>query len=125
MKKGFTLIELLAVIIILAIIALIATPIVLDIVDDAKKSTAKTEAKMIVDAVNLNCALYDSKVQMGTLETNPCADGVSDTEIKGMVDSGNYTSATITYENSKVTAATIESNGFTVTYDGSEFTIAD
>lgn len=37
-ENGFTLIELLAVIIILAIIALIATPIVLNIIDDARKS---------------------------------------------------------------------------------------
>ena len=37
MRKGFTLIELLAVIVILAIIALIAVPIVLGIIDDAKK----------------------------------------------------------------------------------------
>ena len=36
MKKGFTLIELLAVIVILAIIALIATPIVLSIIDEKK-----------------------------------------------------------------------------------------
>ena len=33
-KKGFTLIELLAVIVILAIIALIATPIILGIIND-------------------------------------------------------------------------------------------
>ena len=36
-KNGFTLIELLAVIVILAIIALIATPIILGIVDNARK----------------------------------------------------------------------------------------
>ena len=36
MEKGFTLIELLAVIVILAIIALIATPIVLNIIDDVR-----------------------------------------------------------------------------------------
>ena len=36
-KKGFTLIELLAVIVILAIIALIATPIILGMIDSAKK----------------------------------------------------------------------------------------
>ena len=38
MKKGFTLIELLAVIVILAIIALIATPIVLSIIEDSKSN---------------------------------------------------------------------------------------
>ena len=44
MKKGFTLIELLAVIIILAIIALIATPIILNVIEDARKSAGKSEA---------------------------------------------------------------------------------
>ena len=41
MKKGFTLIELLAVIIVLAVIALIARPIVLNVVDSAKESVKK------------------------------------------------------------------------------------
>ena len=48
MKKGFTLIELLAVIIILAIIALIATPMVLNVVDSVKKSAAQSEAALVV-----------------------------------------------------------------------------
>ena len=38
--KGFTLIELLAVIVILAVIALIATPIILGIVEDARRDTS-------------------------------------------------------------------------------------
>ena len=37
MKNGFTLIELLAVIVILSIIALIAVPIVINIIDDTKE----------------------------------------------------------------------------------------
>ena len=45
-KKGFTLIELLAVIIILAVIALIATPIVLNVIDNARKSANKDSAKL-------------------------------------------------------------------------------
>lgn len=52
-KKGFTLIELLAVIVILAIIALIATPIVLGIINDARKSSANESAKLIVKNVEL------------------------------------------------------------------------
>ena len=40
-NKGFTLIELLAVIVILALIALIATPIILNVINDAKKQAAK------------------------------------------------------------------------------------
>lgn len=124
MKKGFTLIELLAVIIILAIIALIATPIVLNVVEDAKKSTAKTEAIHIVDAVNKYCALADAKTQLDATYTNPCADGVEDTEVKTMVEGGNYTSASVTFANSKVNAATVVVNGYTVTYDGSTYSLS-
>ncbi len=47
-NKGFTLIELLAVIVILAIIALIATPIVLGIINDSRKSADQETAKLIV-----------------------------------------------------------------------------
>ncbi len=42
--KGFTLIELLAVIVILAIIALIATPIVLNLIERARKGAAESSA---------------------------------------------------------------------------------
>ena len=50
-SKGFTLIELLAVIVILAIIALIATPIVLGIIEDSRQSSNKLSAGYIVDTV--------------------------------------------------------------------------
>jgi len=50
MKKGFTLIELLAVIVILAIIALIATPIVLSIIDNSKKEAVLRSAEFYLDA---------------------------------------------------------------------------
>lgn len=52
-QKGFTLIELLAVIIILAIIALITTPIILNVVNDARKSAAEDKAWGTIDAVRL------------------------------------------------------------------------
>lgn len=47
-KNGFTLIELLAVIVILAIIALIATPLVLNIIEDAKTSAFKASVQQMV-----------------------------------------------------------------------------
>ena len=52
-KKGFTLIELLAVIVILAIIALIATPIVLGIIEDARESSKERSAELVVNAIEL------------------------------------------------------------------------
>ena len=51
MKKGFTLIELLAVIVILAIIALIATPIILNIIEDSRKQSIKSSANLYVDGL--------------------------------------------------------------------------
>ena len=58
MKKGFTLIELLAVIIILAVIALIATPIVLNVVNDAKESARKSSVAGYADAMKLGVSDY-------------------------------------------------------------------
>ena len=55
-KKGFTLIELLAVIVILAIIALIATPIILGIIKDARESANQRSAELYLEAVKLSVA---------------------------------------------------------------------
>lgn len=52
-SKGFTLIELLAVIVILAIIALIATPIVLGIIEDANRGASERSAEYIVKNAEL------------------------------------------------------------------------
>ena len=50
-NKGFTLIELLAVIVILAIIALIATPMIMGVVATAKQGAAEQSVIGFVDAV--------------------------------------------------------------------------
>ena len=121
MKKGFTLIELLAVIIILAIVALIATPIVLDVVNDAKDSAAKSEASMIVSGVNNYCAASAMKEQLNGA-TDICKDGVTEEEVKTMVDLGNAKVNSITFDG-KVTSLEVESNGRTVKYNGSTYTI--
>ena len=61
MKKGFTLIELLAVIIVLGVIALIATPIVLDVIDSAKLKAFEESAYGIIETVKLKN--YDSMLE--------------------------------------------------------------
>src|SRR5574344_253473 len=65
MKKGFTLIELLAVIVILAIIALIASPIVLNIINDARDNAAAETFNNIQESVKLYIAkgLLDQSIQ--------------------------------------------------------------
>lgn len=50
-KKGFTLVELLAVIVILAIIALIATPVILNVIEKSKKGAAENSALGYIEAV--------------------------------------------------------------------------
>ena len=52
-RKGFTLIELLAVIVILAIIALITVPVVIKIINNAKKGAAEDSAYGVVESAKL------------------------------------------------------------------------
>jgi len=56
-RNGFTLIELLAVIAILAIILLIAVPMILSVINNAKKSAFTSSCKMIVSAAEKHYAL--------------------------------------------------------------------
>jgi len=53
-KNGFTLIELLVVIVILAIIVLIATPLIMNVIDDSKKGAFKNTAYGIIKAAELS-----------------------------------------------------------------------
>ena len=53
-RKGFTLIELLAVIIVLAIIALIATPIIFNVIENAKIKSLENSCYGVIDAVRTN-----------------------------------------------------------------------
>ena len=53
-NKGFTLVELLAVIVILAVISLIATPMVLGVIEKSKKSAAVESVNGILDAAEKN-----------------------------------------------------------------------
>jgi len=68
MKKGFTLVELLAVIVILAIIALIATPIVLNIIEESKENSILQSAEFYLDAVEIsivNQLTHNKKIEDG------------------------------------------------------------
>ena len=66
--KAFTLIELLAVIVILAIIALIATPIVLNIIKDSKENTIKISAENYLSALDNSIALNKEKIKNNTYD---------------------------------------------------------
>lgn len=74
-RKGFTLIELLAVILILGIIALIAIPVVNNIIKEAKRGAFQTTATNITDAVESACSLQQLQDQSIT-NTYSIVDGV-------------------------------------------------
>ena len=71
-KNAFTLIELLAVIVVLAIIALIATPIVMNTIEKSKKGAAERSADNYIDAVETTVATkrLDGNILEGTYTIN-------------------------------------------------------
>ena len=110
-NKGFTLVELLAVIVILAIIALIATPIILNVINDAKKQAAKDSAYGYMDAVEkyiVSSELEDKSIKDGTYRVEDLNSmGVS---VKGSTpDNGN-----IEIKNSSVKSYDIGIDGYVV-----------
>jgi type IV pilus assembly protein PilA len=69
-KKGFTLIELLAIIVILAIIAVITVPIILNIIDEARKGAEKNSVIGYGKAVELAYTQYQYENSMNPGGTN-------------------------------------------------------
>ena len=109
-KNAFTLIELLAVIIILAIVALIATPIILNVIEDAKISAGKSEAQMILGGINNYCATEDVKYQLDNSYAKICTSDMDVDDVQTMVNLGNAEITSIKYNGSKLTELVIESN---------------
>ena len=109
-NKGFTLVELLAVIVILALIALIATPIILNVINDAKKQAAKDSAYGYMDAVEkyiVSSELEDKSIQDGTYRVEELNKKIS---VKGSTpDNGN-----IEIKNSSVKSYDIGIDGYAV-----------
>ena len=110
-NKGFTLVELLAVIVILALIALIATPIILNVINDAKKQAAKDSAYGYMDAVEkyiVSSELEDTSIKDGTYSVEDLNSmGVS---VKGSIpDNG-----TIKIESGSVKSYDIGIDGYVV-----------
>ena len=126
-KKGFTLIELLAVIVILAIIALIATPIILNMINNAKKSAAVDSAYGYIEAIENYQALAmlrgNDKLPIGTynIEKSTTIDGKTYEQINNLVSiKGTKVKAgtvNIT-ESGRVGTATMCVNNFLVDYQG-------
>ncbi len=109
-KKGFTLIELLAVIVVLAIIALIATPIVMNTIKSAKKGAAERSADSYIGAVEtaVATAKLDGKdIPDGTYQIdsdgNLTGEGLPDGKLTIDMKGNKPTGGTITIKNGQVT----------------------
>ena len=93
-KNGFTLIELLAVIVILAIIALIATPIILGIIKDTEEEANKRSTELYIDAVEQ--AIVRKNIEG---EYNPDLCKIEESEVKC---EGEFNPAFCKIENEKL-----------------------
>ena len=90
-EKGFTLIELLAVIVILAVIALIATPLIMNVIDEARRGSAKNGAYGYVKALENTIATEMIKdVTISPMETQTIVGQVVFTKL---ANDGNITGA--------------------------------
>lgn len=106
-KKGFTLIELLAVIVILAIIALIVTPVVSNIISSAR--TAADARSVEGHIKNIEYAVIEKAFQDGTGDLSVYDKLTSDAEVKATATlpaNDNIVCTTLTIENGTVTSAT-------------------
>ena len=121
-KKGFTLIELLAVIVILAIIALIATPIILNMITKARKNAARSSALGYIDAIEYK----NGFASIGT-EGYTAIESGDVTNINVKLKGQKPTSGTITVDkDGKVTKAeNLCINGYIVNYDGQDATVGN
>lgn len=87
-NKGFTLIELLAVIVILAVVALIATPIIINVIENSRKESAELSMKSIEKSAELY--FYNKAIDGENGSTTficddgTCSNGVDTLEIDGV-----------------------------------------
>ena len=126
--KGFTLIELLAVIVVLAIIALIATPIVLNLINDARRGAAESSATayvkgvenavlstMVQDVDAVICSSYTVDKKTAT-----CTDATETGKVGGVltvdVDGTVPDSGTINFTDRAVSSATFKIGSYDITY---------
>ena len=131
-KKGFTLIELLAVIVILAIIALIATPLVLKYIEKSRKESKVDSAYSFVRNLETEIANYSIKhngkkyngqpIDKGYYELSSFKDSEIDTTVKG--DKPNSVKVCLS-SLGQVDKAMFEYGKYYVSYDGKKGSISD
>jgi len=117
-KRGFTLIELLAVILVLAIIALIATPIVMNVIKNAQKGAVERSAERYVDAV-------ETAIATDRLENGQIADGTYEVNADGNLVLGEKTLTVEVSGDKPVAGSTVAIENGQVVPTGTSMTIGD
>ena len=100
-KKGFTLVELLAVIVILAVILVIAVPQIMSVIESARKGSIESTAKLIAEGAERE---YTNRKILGK-DTNVLCSDVSS------MNSNDYGSCSITFDNTGKATVTITGKG--------------
>ena len=121
-KKGFTLVELLAVITILAVIALITTPIIFGVIEDSRMNTFTRSVEEMRNVIDMDYNEYGRsgrvtyKYSNNKLVCVEC-DGGSDLELDftGEIDGASGTF----YDNDGEITLTVENGVYKATDDGS------
>ena len=118
-KKAFTLIELLAVIVVLGILALIVTPILINVVKDSNEKSYKLSADGYINAVNdyiLSNQLDGKKVENGKYNIKNL-----DVKISGKAPS----KGSVEIYDEKVSSAQLLFDTYLVKYDGKKVTLTE
>ena len=121
-KKGFTLVELIVVIAIMAILAAVLVPTIVNKINDAKESAAKSDMSAVANAIqseiiSIKSGLSDGNnkyVKEGTGNNAGKVDGIKDASENTLTEG----KITITYE---------AANGFTIKHSdlsGKKYTVS-
>ena len=130
-NKGFTLIELLAVLVILAVVALIAFPVITGIIEKTKKSAALRSIEGYVEAANNAAVIYDvdNNKGIGITDTKHIFTSSSDTtefsKIKAKGTLPTYSYIDFNTKTKAVSEGHFCISGYSVIYENNQARISD